>query len=146
MSFKTFKSFNSWSLALALYGPLTRYVKLRNTHASGILSPQPPVSDPDMHHDTCVTPGSLTSGFVWSQWRGNGPGIPGACATHNYTFLIKGPWELVSQQVLFLFYFWYSTDFYSSCRICMQIYVTSMLIHTTLTMYSSTKAKWHSYV
>ena len=34
-----------------------------------------PVSDPDMHHGTCVThvpwcmPGSLTSGFLWSQWR-----------------------------------------------------------------------------
>ena len=32
--------------------------------------------DPDMHHDTSVThvpwcmPGSLTSGFLWSQWRG----------------------------------------------------------------------------
>ena len=34
------------------------------------------VSDPGMHHDTCVTyvlwcmPGSLTSGFLWSCWRG----------------------------------------------------------------------------
>ena len=33
-------------------------------------------SDPDMHHGTCVThvpwcmPGSLTSIFLWSQWRG----------------------------------------------------------------------------
>ena len=32
--------------------------------------------DPDMHHGTCVThgpwcmPGSLTSGFLWSRWRG----------------------------------------------------------------------------
>ena len=39
--------------------------------------PRPPrVSDPDMHHGTCVTlvpwcmPGSLTSGFLWSRWRG----------------------------------------------------------------------------
>ena len=38
---------------------------------------QPPwVSDPDMHHDTCVThvpwcmQGSLTSSFLWSWWRG----------------------------------------------------------------------------
>ena len=35
------------------------------------------LSDPDMHHGTCVThvpwcmPGSLTSGFRWSRWRGN---------------------------------------------------------------------------
>ena len=34
------------------------------------------VNDPDMHHGTCVThvpwcmPGSLTSGFLWSRWRG----------------------------------------------------------------------------
>ena len=34
------------------------------------------VSDPDMNHGTCVThvlwcmPGSLTSGFLWSRWRG----------------------------------------------------------------------------
>ena len=34
------------------------------------------VSDPDMHHGTCVThvpwcmPESLTSGFLWSRWRG----------------------------------------------------------------------------
>ena len=33
-------------------------------------------SDPDMHHDTCVTyvpwcnPASLNSGFLWSRWRG----------------------------------------------------------------------------
>ena len=58
---------------------LTRYVKLRVAHApgmSGTFSPPPRVSDPDMHHGTCVThvpwyvPGSLTSGFLWSRWRG----------------------------------------------------------------------------
>ena len=41
----------------------------------GTFSPPPRVSDPDMHHGTCVThvpwcmPGSLTSGFLWSQWQ-----------------------------------------------------------------------------
>ena len=62
-----------------LHGPLTRYVKLRVAHAPGIpwtFSPPPQVSDPDMHYGTCVThvplcmPGSLTSGFLWSRWRG----------------------------------------------------------------------------
>ena len=54
-------------------------------------------SDPDMHHGTCVTnvpwcmPGSLTSGFLWSRWRENVPGIPGACATRNFTYLLRGP-------------------------------------------------------
>ena len=58
------------------YGPVTRYVKLWVTHAPGTFSPPPRVSDPDMHHGTCVThvpwcmPGSLTSGFLWSRWRG----------------------------------------------------------------------------
>ena len=40
------------------YGPLARYVKLRVAHAPGMLgtfSPPPWVSDPDMHHGTCVT-------------------------------------------------------------------------------------------
>ena len=32
-------------------------------------------------------PGSLTRGGV-----GNVPGIPGACATRNFTYLARGPW------------------------------------------------------
>ena len=63
----------------AANGPLARYVKLRVAHASGMpgtFSLPPELSNPDMHHDTCVThvprcmPGSLTSGFFWSRWRG----------------------------------------------------------------------------
>ena len=54
-------------------------LKFRVSHAPGILgtfSPPPRVSDPDIHHGTCVShvpwciPGSLTSGFIWSRWRG----------------------------------------------------------------------------
>ena len=61
------------------YGPLARYVKLRVAHAPGMpgtFSAPPRACDPDMHHGTCVThvpwciPGSLTSGFLWSRWRG----------------------------------------------------------------------------
>ena len=66
------------------HGPLTRYAKLRVAQAPGMFFPgtqgtfSPPsrVSDPDMHHGTCVTyvpwymPGSLTSDFLWSRWRG----------------------------------------------------------------------------
>ena len=42
----------------------------------GNVFPPPLNSDLDMHHGTCVThvpwcmPGSLTGGFLWSQWRG----------------------------------------------------------------------------
>ena len=55
-----------------------RYAKMQVVQAPGMLgtfSPPPRVSDPDMHHDTCVTPvpwcmsGSLTNGFSWSHWR-----------------------------------------------------------------------------
>ena len=61
------------------HGPLVRYTKLQVAHAPGMLGtffPPPLISDPDMHHGTCVThvpwcmPGSLTCGFIWSRWRG----------------------------------------------------------------------------
>ena len=62
-----------------LNGPLTRYPKLRIAHAPGMpgaFSPPPLVSDPDMHHGTCLTHvpwcmvGSLTSGFLCNRRRG----------------------------------------------------------------------------
>ena len=62
-----------------LHGPLTIYVKLRVVHAPGMpgtFSPPLQVSDPNMHHGTCVTHvpwcklGSLMSSFLWSQWWG----------------------------------------------------------------------------
>ena len=60
-------------------GPLARYMKSRvrmRRECPGTFSPPPRVSDPDMHHGTCVMhvllymPGSLISGFLWSQRRG----------------------------------------------------------------------------
>ena len=51
------------------------------------------VSDPGMHHGTCVThvpwcmSGSLTGGG-----GENIPGIPGACATRNFKYLARGPY------------------------------------------------------
>ena len=53
---------------------------------------KPLVSDPGMHHGTCVKhvpwcmSGSLTNGG-----RENVPGIPGACATRNFAYLVRGP-------------------------------------------------------
>ena len=58
------------------------------------LQRKPLVSDPDMHHGTCVThvpwcmSGSLNRGG-----GENVPGIPGAYATHNITYLVRGPWR-----------------------------------------------------
>ena len=60
-----------------LHGPFARYVKLRVAHVLGMpvtLSPPLRVSDPSIHHGTCVThvpwcmSGSLTSGSHWSRW------------------------------------------------------------------------------
>ena len=60
-------------------GPLITYVKSQVARALGMLetfSPPTRVSDPDMHHGTCVTHvpwcmlGSLTGGFLWRRWRG----------------------------------------------------------------------------
>ena len=90
------------------HGPLARYVKLRVAfaHAPGMpgtFSPPPRVSDPDVHHGTCVThlpwcmPWLLTSDFLWSLSQGgeNVPGIRGACATRNFAYLVRGPLERV---------------------------------------------------
>ena len=80
-------------------GPLARYVELRIAHAPGMpgtfsrhrLQKKPPVSDPGMHHDTRAThvpwcmSGSLTRGG-----GENVPGIPGACASRNFTYLTRG--------------------------------------------------------
>ena len=67
-------------------------------------SPPLLIIDPDLHHGTCVThvpwciPGSLTSGFLWSRWRGNVPGIPGACATRNLRIWYETHWTLMTLQ------------------------------------------------
>ena len=67
-------AFQLWS-----HGRLSRYVKLWVAHAPGMpatFSLPPGIHDPGMHHGTCVThvpwcmPGPLTSGFLWSRWRG----------------------------------------------------------------------------
>ena len=56
------------------------------------LQRKPPFSDPGPHHSTCIKhlpwcmPGSLTRGG-----GENVAGIPGACATHNFTYLVRGP-------------------------------------------------------
>ena len=58
------------------------------------------VSDPGMHHGTCS--GSLTRGG-----EENFPGITGACETHKFTFLVRGPWK-ESSPVTCLQFRWHS--------------------------------------
>ena len=65
-------------------GLLARYVK-------------PLISNPDMHHDTCITHVSwCTWGSLIHDDRKNVPGIPGACATRIYSYLARGPWPLTT--------------------------------------------------
>ena len=87
------------TLALG-HGPLTRYLyyglrmrrECRERFPRHRLRRKPIVSDPGVHHGTCVThvpwcmSESLTRGG-----RKNVPGIPGTCATHNFTYLARGP-------------------------------------------------------
>ena len=79
ISCRHYSCFYDNSFRTVIHGPLTRYVKLRVARAPGMpgtFSPQLRVSDPDMHHGTCVThvswcmPGSLSSGFLSSRWWG----------------------------------------------------------------------------
>ena len=82
-----------------IHGPLTRCVKLWVAHAPGMSGTYSPpllqrkllVSDSGMYHGTCVT--HMPSCMSGSLIRGGGenvPGIPGACATRNFTYLARG--------------------------------------------------------
>ena len=56
------------------------------------LQRKPLVSDPSMHHGSCVThvPWCMSGSLS----RGDGEnvaGLPGACATRNFTYLARGP-------------------------------------------------------
>ena len=92
----------AWCSQPSSHGPLARYEKLQVAHAPGMpgtFSLPPRVSDPDMHHGTCVThvprsmPGSIISGFRWSRWRGS-------CSRHsrrmrNTRFYVSGKRPIV---------------------------------------------------
>ena len=56
-------------------------------------------SDHGMHHGTCVmhVPWCM-SGSLTRSGGENFPGIPGACATRNFTYLVRGPWAWFNVQ------------------------------------------------
>ena len=61
----------------------------------------PPISNHGMHHGTCVMHVAwCMSGLLTRGGRENVPGIPGACATRNFTCLTRGPWKKL------LFHIW----------------------------------------
>ena len=60
----------------------------------GTFSPPPRVTDPDMHHGTCVThvPWCMPwLAFSFEVGGENVPSIPGTCTTRNFTYLVRGP-------------------------------------------------------
>ena len=86
-------------------GPLTRFVKLWVAHAPGMpgtffsrqrLQRKPLVSGPGMHHGKCVThvPWCM-SGSLIRGGEENVPGIPGACATRDFAYLVRCPCNLM---------------------------------------------------
>ena len=68
---------------------LRMHRECRESFPSRRLQRKPLVSDPGMHHGTCVT--HVTWCVSGSLTRGGGknvPGIPGACASRNVTYLV----------------------------------------------------------
>ena len=58
------------------------------------LQRKPLVNDPGMHRGTCATHVEWCMSRSLNRGGGeNVPGIPGACATCNFTYLIRGPWR-----------------------------------------------------
>ena len=87
-----------WKLGALTSYPIRKFAGWACDGNAGNVSTPPLVSDPDMHHGTCemhvpwCVPGSLTSGSLWSRWQEKVPGIPGACATRTFAYLVRGPW------------------------------------------------------
>ena len=68
---------NSWHVTAWASYQIRKIAGCAYTGNAGNVFPATPrISNPDMHHGRCVThvpwcmPGSLTSGFLWSRWRG----------------------------------------------------------------------------
>ena len=69
----------------------------------GTFSRPPQVNDPDMHHGTCVTwcmPVPLTSGLLWSQWRGKRFRHPRRMRNSQFYVSGKRPMEKSGQEIL----------------------------------------------
>ena len=86
------------------------------------LQRKPPVSDPGMHHGTCVThvPWCM-SGSLTCAGRENVPGIPQRMRTRNFTYLARGPsynFHYRSRWTVKLSSLWYSNVFEKCHMIC----------------------------
>ena len=129
----------NWYVRKFNYRPLAKYVKLRVADAPRMpgtfphhrLQRKPLVNDPGMHRGTCVThvpwcmPGSLIHGG-----GENVPGIPGACATRNFTYLARGLW-------LMCFLLIHATLLLSSVARCLKWHKVSNFLSKSLKLQHS---------
>ena len=95
LDFRSRLNYTSYQGHVSVRGPLTVDRECRERFPRHRLQRKPLVSDPGMHHGTCVTHASLTRGD-----RENVPGILSACATRNFTYLVKGPLVITLQNVI----------------------------------------------
>ena len=72
---------------------LRMHLECRERFPCHRLQRTPLLSDPGMHHGTCVTHVPwYVSGSLIRCGGENVLGIPGACATRNFTYLVRDPW------------------------------------------------------
>ena len=92
------------------HGPLNRHEILPVAHAPGLpgtfspppTSRKPLVSDPGMHHGTCVTHVSwFVSGSLTRIDGENVPDIPGACRTQTFAYLVRGPCSVARTMTIY---------------------------------------------
>ena len=140
---------------IILHGPLIRYVKLRVAHAPGPFSPPPTSKDTasqrSQHASRHVRDARAVMhvGIANPLWRENIPGIPGACATCNFTYLVRGPWRVLN----------YNANMYSNiqvhltrkCIVCKKSYKLKRgisrvlyLLHLALHMIGFFKSTYNS--
>ena len=104
------------------------------------LQRKPPVSHPSMHHGTCVAHVPLCmSGSLTRGGGENVPGIPGACATRNFTYLVWGPWISISEMIMLL---WQSKRALISSNLKYQL----SLLLSYISMFAFVCLRWLYYI
>ena len=89
-------------MEIRLHGPLARYVKSRFAYAPGMPGKFPPT---ELKWNRLLAISACITARAWrtcrDAWRDrqpavagvNVPGIPGACANHNFMYLARDPWS-----------------------------------------------------
>ena len=83
------------------------------------------IGHPSMHHGTCATyvPWCMSVSLTGGGWK-IVPGIPGACATRNFTYLTRGLCELMKTQFTYTC-MWHKNEFNRKDLLTLDHIVTS---------------------